>query len=199
MAHGGAKTPMVFAVMSPDGTSAGDPDETRRASIRDELRRLEESAMYSAQNQFEQAKQWRSINLTLGLPASVLAAVAGATALADTAGRVPAGVLALASAAFGAVLTTINASHRMNQAASAANAYLEIQTATRQAREIDLPYWTIEEARSMLAELTARRDEQNKTAEPPSRRAYRKAQANITGGGQTYQVDKSQSNNSDPE
>jgi hypothetical protein len=119
----------------------------------------------------------------------VLAAVSGATALAATAGRVAAGVLALASAAFGGVLTTLNASHRINQAASAANAYLEIQTAARQAREIDLPGSDLDEARSALAELAARRDEQNKTAEVPNRRAYRKAKKNIDAGGQTYEAD----------
>ena len=145
--------------------------------------------MYSAQGQFEQAKQWRMINLFLGVPASGLAAISGVTALAATAGRIAAGVLALAAAAFGGVLTTINAAHRMNQASAAANAYLEIQTAARQAREIDLPEISIEEARAALAELTARRDEQNKTAEPPSRRAYKKASRNIRQGGQKYEID----------
>jgi len=164
-------------------------DTHRRTAIEAELKRIEESAMYSAQIQFEQTKQWRGVNLALGLPASVLAAVSGATALAATTGRVIAGILALASAAFGAVLTTLNASHRMNQAAAAANAYLEIQSAARQAREIDLPYWQIDEARSALAELTARRDEQNKTAEVPNKRSYKRAQKNISGGGQTYAVD----------
>ncbi len=139
--------------------------------------------------QFEQTKLWRSVNLGLGLPASMLAAISGATALASATGRLTAGVLALAATGFGAALTTVNASHLMNQAASAAKAYLEIQTAARQAREIDLPVLSIEEARTTLAELTARRDEQNKTAEPPGRRAYRRAKANITGGGQTYAAD----------
>lgn len=161
----------------------------RRKAIEDELHRLEESAMYSAQIQFEAAKQWRGMNLVLGLPASVLAAVAGATALADTTSQLVAGALALASAGFGAVLTTINAAHRMNQSASAANAYLEIQTAARQARLIDLPYQPIDEARARLTELTARRDEQNKTVEPPNRRAYRKGSKNISAGGQEYEID----------
>jgi len=168
-------------------------EDRRRKAIQDELKKLEESAMYSAQMQFEQTKQWRGVNLSLGLPASILAAVSGATALASTTGRITAGILALAAAGFGAILTTINASHRMNQAAAAANAYLEIQTATRQAREIDLPDWPLDEARSALAELTARRDEQNKTAEPPNRRSYRRAKANIEAGGQTYTVDGARS------
>jgi hypothetical protein len=167
----------------------GSAGHARRVAISAELTRLEESALYSAQNQFEQAKQWRGINLVLGVPASVLAAVSGATALATTAGRLWAGVLGLTAAAFGAVLTTVNASHRTNQAASAANAYLEIQTAARQARLVDLPTMELDEARAQLAELTARRDEQNKTAEPPNRLARRRAQRNISGGGQTYAVD----------
>ncbi|MDX5568430.1 SLATT domain-containing protein [Streptomyces sp. ID05-04B] len=165
-------------------------DTERRKAIESELKRLEESAMYSAQIQFEQTKQWRGVNLALGVPATLLAAISGTAALVNTSGRIAAGICALASAAFGAILTTVNASHRMNQAAAAANAYLEIQTATRQAREIDLPYWTADEARSALAELTARRDEQNKTAEVPNRRSYKKAQKNIEGGGQTYAVDE---------
>jgi hypothetical protein len=171
-------------------TAESERDAERRMQIHLELQRLEENSMYSAQTQFEHAKQWRAVNLILGLPASVLAALAGATALASTAGRIVAGVLALAAAGFGAILTTINASHRTNQASAAANAYLEIQGAARQARTVDLPYETVEEARAALAELTARRDEQNRTAEVPSRRAYKKAKRNIESGSQSYSVDR---------
>ncbi|MFI8085293.1 SLATT domain-containing protein [Kitasatospora sp. NPDC086009] len=167
----------------------GSSEARRRKAIEDELKRLEESAMYSAQMQFELTKHWRGVNLSLGLPAALLAALSGTAALVSTAGRIPAGILALASAGLGAILTTVNASHRMNQAAAAANAYLEIQTAARQAREVDLPDWPLDDARNALAELTARRDEQNKTAEPPNKRAYKRAQANLDAGGQTYAVD----------
>src|SRR3954462_6221857 len=121
--------------MERDGTTAdAAADARRRQAIEDELRRLEESAMYSAQIQFEQAKRWRGVNLMLGIPASALAAVSGATALASTTGRVAAGIIALVAAGFGGILTTVNASHRTTQASAAANAYLEIQTAARQAR-----------------------------------------------------------------
>ncbi|GAA1723118.1 hypothetical protein GCM10009765_83850 [Fodinicola feengrottensis] len=164
-------------------------DAERRRALDEEFQRLEESAMYSAQNQFEVAKQWRGVNLMLGLPASVLAAVSGATALASTTGRLWAGLLALAAAAFGAILTTINASHRTNQAAAAANAYLAIQTAARQARLLDLHSSDLDDARNTLAEITARRDEQNKTAEPPNKWARRRAQKSIGSGGQTYGID----------
>ena len=165
------------------------PDDERRREIRDELSRLEESATYSSQAQFEQAKHWRKVNYWLGIPATALAAAAGGTALATTTNHYVAGVMALLSAGLGAVLTTVNASHHMNQATSAANAYLEIETAARQFRQIDLPVVAIDDARQQLAELTARRDEQNKTAEPPGPRAIGKARANIKSGGQTYAVD----------
>lgn len=183
-------TPAAYRPGMTPQPAEDESEQQRRAEIASELQRLEESARSSAQNQFEQAKQWRGINLLLGVPASVLAAVSGATALASTAGRFWAGVMALAAAAFGAVLTTVNASHRTSQASSAANAYLEIQTAARQARLIDLPHLPRDEARAELAELTARRDEQNKTAEPPNRFAYRRAKKNLQAGGQDYEVDR---------
>jgi hypothetical protein len=167
-----------------------DSDARRRHAIGAELRRIEESAMYSAQCQFEETKRWRAVHLLLGVPATLLAAVAGTTALVDSTGRTAAGILALISSGLGAVLTTVNAPQRTAHAAASANAYLEIQTAARQHREIDLEHWTPEEARRAVAGLTARRDEQNATAEVPGRRAYRKAQANLRAGTQTYAVDE---------
>lgn len=169
---------------------AADPGP-RRAAIADELRRLEESAMYSAQTQFETAKHWRSVHLMMGIPTSLLAAVAGTTALVESTGRIAAGILALVSAGLGAIMTTVNAPQRMTHATSCANAYLEVQTAARQTRTVDLHVLPADEARSVLAELTARRDEQNRAADPPSPRAYRRAQVNIARGGQTYAVDGS--------
>ncbi|MEK9520475.1 SLATT domain-containing protein [Streptomyces sp. NPDC087908] len=180
-----------------DGTAASgadsDSDGRRRRSLDAEFRRLEESAMWSAQCQFEEGKRWRATHWLLGLPATLLAAIAGTTALVESTGATAAGILALLSAGLGAVLTTVNAPQRATQAITAANAYLAIQTAARQHREIDLPDWTPVEAREALAALTARRDEQNATADPPSRRAYRKARANMGAGGQTYAVDRTSS------
>jgi hypothetical protein len=56
-------------------------DAERRQAIERELRRLEESAEYSAQSQFEQTKQWHGVNLLLGLPteADLAAAVERST------------------------------------------------------------------------------------------------------------------------
>ncbi|WP_234323211.1 SLATT domain-containing protein [Streptomyces bikiniensis] len=175
------------------GASApgADGGASRRQALDAEFRRLEESAMWSAQCQFEEGKRWRATHWALGLPATLLAAVAGTTALVESTGATAAGILALLSAGLGAVLTTVNAPQRASQAVAAANVYLSIQTAARQHREIDLPDWSPAEAREALAALTARRDEQNAGVDPPSRRAYRKARANLDAGGQTYAVDGS--------
>lgn len=175
---------------SPPMGPGSERDTSQRAALRDELSRIEESTKWSAQMQFEATKLWRGVNLALGIPASVLAALAGATALATSTGRVAAGIVALSAAGLGAVLTTINAGDRMNRAASAANAYLEIQTAARQLSNIDLPNLELDEARAALSELTARRDEQNRVAEPPSSRLYKRAAATLKSGGQSYDVDE---------
>ncbi|MPZ91860.1 MAG: SLATT domain-containing protein [Actinobacteria bacterium] len=156
-----------------------------------EVDRLHESAMWSSQAQFEQMKLWRSMNMLLGVPAAVLAAVSGGTGLAaDQATTVPS-VLALLAAGFGAGLTTLNPSRRVSQAQASANAYLELQTEARQLLTIDSAVSSREDARDRLATLTARRDEVNKTADPPSLYARWRADRNIGRGGQTYEADTS--------
>lgn len=172
-------------------------DGARRRAIRDELARIEERTKWSAQGQLEQAKTWRAINIWLGAPTAAASAIAGALVLASQELNIFGGVLALVAAASGAVLTTVNASSRANRASAAGNAYLEIQSTARQVREVDLPWATdLDETRQILSELSARVDEQNKTAEPISRSAYRKARKNIEGGGQTYAVDEARAEES---
>jgi hypothetical protein len=164
-------------------------DELR--PIAEEAHRIHESALWSAQGQFEQMKLWRAMNMLLGVPAAVLAAIAGGAGLAATEATNGPGVLALISAGFGAALTTLNPSRRVGQAQASANAYLEIQTAARQFMAIRLPKLGHDEAMDDLAILTARRDEINKTADPVNTYAYWRAKRNISkSGGQNYQVDE---------
>lgn len=160
--------------------------------IADEVHRIHESVLWSAQVQFEQMKFWRAMNSVFGVPAAVLAAVAGGTGLAaDEATSVP-GVLALLAAGFGAALTALNPSRRVSQAQAAANAYLELQTAARQLLLIDLAPMPAVEAREHLTNLTARRDEVNRTADPPGYYAYWRASRNIKKGRQSHDADKSE-------
>ncbi|WP_369028999.1 SLATT domain-containing protein [Streptomyces adonidis] len=164
------------------------PDSHR--AIAEEAERIHESALFSAQGQFEQAKLWRLINLIIGVPAAILGAIAGGTSLAGSEwGNWP-GYLALTAAALTATLTTVNASRRMTQAQSSGNAYLQLQTQARQFLAIDLVDMPKEDARTILQNLTNSRDELNKTADPPGRIAYWRAKRNISRGGQRYAVDR---------
>jgi hypothetical protein len=165
--------------------------------IGEEVDRIHESVLWSAQGQFEQMKLWRSMNMVLGTPAAVLAAVSGGTGLAAEQVTSGPAILALLAAGFGAALTTLNPSRRVAQAQASANAYLEIQTSARQLLTVDLKGLGQDEARERLNVLTAQRNEVNRTADPPSRYANWRARKNVEMGGQTYEVDqKSGENNS---
>ncbi|MBC7592551.1 MAG: SLATT domain-containing protein [Kineosporiaceae bacterium] len=160
-------------------------ESVQRKALLHVLSDVENRTMWSAQGQFEQAKGWQKLNLWLGSLAAGSAAVSGALVLSSSGLDILGGVLALFAAAGGAVLTVVNASQRATAAAAAANAYLEIQNAARRARLVDTPWMDIEEGRAILQGLADRMDEQNRSAEPISPRAYRKAGRNIRAGGQS--------------
>ncbi|MEY7975262.1 SLATT domain-containing protein [Streptomyces pilosus] len=170
-----------------------DEETDGRNSIRFELSRIEESCTYSAQGQFEAAKMWRKANLFLGSAAAVLSAVAGSTVLASDGFRLVVGALALGAAFIGAVVTTVNPSHRETQATEAAKSYQVIQATARQAREIDLTHATYAEARAELAHLTDRWQAANQAAPPIPKRAYERARRNIDAGGQSFAIDEGNS------
>ncbi len=145
--------------------------------------------MLSGQAQFEQAKYWRAVNLAVGVPASGLAAVAGATALASTTGRVAAGIIALVAAGLSGVATTLNAAQRHEQSQASGNLYLSLQSDARIARESDLAHLDFPDAREVLAGLRERQDDINHSSAAPARFAYHRAKRNVARGGQRYAVD----------
>jgi len=154
--------------------------------IEAELRRIEEASEHSAQSQFSQAKFWRGVNVLLGMPAAILAAVAGATALYTTAGRLVAAILALLAAGLGAVQTTLNAARRHEQAHKSANDYLALQNDARVLREVDLRQQERQEAREALELLAGRRTELNEAADIPAFFAYWAGRRNIEKGRTKY-------------
>lgn len=146
--------------------------------------------MYSSQTQFSSSKFWRGLNLALGVPAAALAAIAGATGLAQTASAKTAAVIALIAAALTAVMTTLNAAARAEQSRAAANAYLALLGAARILRTIDLPLLSREDARQRLGQLVERRNAINETAPVPAFLAYLLGRRNVEKGRQAYDVDK---------
>jgi hypothetical protein len=159
-------------------------------AIADELSRIEEAARVSAQAQFTSAKFWRGLNLTLGIPAAALAAVAGTTVLAEVISPDAGAAIALVVAALTAVMTTLNAAQRAEQSMVAATTYLALQGEARVVRSIDLDNLDEAAARARLEQLIERRNAVNKSAPPTSLLSYTLGKRNIAKGRQTYAVDE---------
>jgi hypothetical protein len=164
-------------------------DDSQRTEIADELRRLEEDATYASQSQFESSKFWRLWHWLLGIPAAILAAIAGFTGLASVAGRVPAAILALVAAVLGGLLTTVEPNKRVRQGQTAGVAYNEVRIGARQARLVDLPAAKLEDARSQLHELTEQKQQVDRVAEPPNTYAFWRARRNVEVGRLQHVVD----------
>lgn len=157
--------------------------------IAEEVHRLHESALWSAQTQFEQLKRWRGIHYWIGGLVAVFATLAGAGGLAKYHVWWLPPTLALVAASLGALITTINPAQKGAQSRAAATEYQQLQTEARQLLTVDLYSLSRDEARARLADLTGRRDALNKTAEPPGSVAYRNAKKRLSEGGQTYEQD----------
>lgn len=155
-----------------------------------EAARIEESAMYSAQTQFSSAKFWRGLNLALGVPAAVFAAVAGTVVLTELVSADVGAVIALAAAALTATMTTLDAAQRSEQSRIAANAFLALQGDARVLRTIDALVLDEGTARARLAELAERRNAISAAAPVPAYLAYRLGRHNIAKGRQSYSFPK---------
>jgi hypothetical protein len=161
----------------------------RRDELRKEAQRVEESARYSAQNQFEYSKTWRRVDRWLGGTAALFAAVAAAGGLSEVLSARWAGLVALAAAGLGAIASSLGAPKAKDRAHSSANALLALQQDARIFINVDLDQQPDDEAREQLRTLVARQQELNATAEIPSGRTWKRAKRNVEAGRQTYEVD----------
>lgn len=69
--------------------------DDQRVALAAEAALIEKNANYASEAQFEASNLWRTVQLWVTIPAAVLAAIAGGTALATTAGRLVAGCVAV--------------------------------------------------------------------------------------------------------
>ena len=99
-----------------------------------EAKRIEEDARFSSKGHFEAATAWDRWHLLIGLPTSIVAAIAGVSALSDL--PVLAGILALLVATTSAVFTFLNPKERAAGHLRAGNAYKALQNDARIFREI---------------------------------------------------------------
>lgn len=117
---------------------------------------LEAEADRQAQQWGRRAGRYNGLYVLLGLPATVLAAVAGVTALASTAGRLVAGVVALMSAALSASATFLDSAQKRDQAARLHAEWENLYNEMRLSRWTELASFTTDSGYSRLTAFAAR-------------------------------------------
>jgi len=154
-----------------------------------EARRIEEDSEHSAKGHFNAADRWSRYHLAVGLPAAILAAIAGGTAFNDMPEL--AGSLAILSTALTTILTFLKPSERAENHKSVAGQYLALRNQTRIFREIDLTEEGFNDlTKKRLIGLATHRDELNQSSPNTSRKDYELAKADIDSGFSQYKADK---------
>lgn len=154
-----------------------------------EARRIEEDAEHSAKGNFNAADRWGGYHLRIGLPAAVLAAIAGGSAFADS--PVVTSALAVLSTALITVLTFLKPSEHSANHKAVADQYLKLRNRARMFREIELSGdMELDAAKARLVELADVREELNQASPGISRQDYEKAKTDVDEGRSQYRVDK---------
>lgn len=165
-------------------------EQVQRQALRDEASRIHESAVYSAQGQFEAAKFWRKFHWTLGGLTALLSSAAAVLTFATDL-QVLSGVLAIVAAVVVAVLTGVRPGTLAERAQSTANGYTALRNDVRRFRDIRVAADPLEDLRDALEALASRAAELDASADPILRRHYARSKVNIErDGGQAFEVDK---------
>lgn len=167
--------------------SSPEPSPLRKA-IRTECARLEEDALFSARGHFEASRTWGRVHLLIGIPSSVIAALAGISAFNEL--PEVAGALAVLVAALTAVSTFLNPSEKSQSFHAAGAAFNSVRSKARILREVtSLTDAADSSLAAQLADLTAHKDELNQKSPPIPRSAFERARKGIEAGEASYKAD----------
>ena len=165
--------------------------EPQRAAIHAEVARVHESAVFSAQGQFEAAKAWRTLHWTLGVLTAGLSTLAAVLTFATDA-QVASGILAVVAAIAAALLTSSRPDKLAERAVARGNDYTTLRNDARRVLHVQVPSDEISVLREALDGLAERASDLDHTSDPIPRFAYNKAKRNIDrDGGQQFEVDAS--------
>ncbi len=160
--------------------------------IGQECSRLEEDAVHSSKAHLATAARWSTVHLFLGIPSTLVAALAGVSALQQN--TQVAAVLALTAAVLTGISTFLNPERRASSHLAAGSRYLELRNKTRLFRSVQLG--DIQEpgvATEKLVALCTRRDELNSDSPQIPRWAFKKAKKGIVTGEASYESESSAS------
>lgn len=173
-------------------TTAESPVTKTREQVVSEAKRIEEDALYSSKGHFFAAERWAAFHLWIGLPTTVLAAVAAASAFARfDSSQVAAGTIAIAVAALTAVTTFVNPRENASAHLTAGNKYDALMNKTRIFWTIDA--WLRDSDGVLSAEVKALSLEKERlNADCPQIPgwAYKRAKKGIEAGEALHAVDK---------
>lgn len=152
-----AVVPKASAVSAPPEPAAPYL-ERHRYAVRSQLSQIVNRANREAGVASGRARAWSSLYFLVGLSAAILAAVAGATALASTAGRVPAGIIALISAGLTAAATFLDSTTRQTSSENLAAGWQVLANDAESNLVVDLENdeWVVQESRVQLQDLAVR-------------------------------------------
>lgn len=153
-----------------------------------EADRIEEDCTYSAKGHFESARIWGRWNLGVGIPAAVLAALAGLSGFQYQAEL--AGGLAVFSGALAALLTFLKPSERASGHQKAGALYNSVKNRARFFREVDLTSGAKTAVlRKRLRQLAEERNALSEASPEILRPAFERARKGIESGEATYRAD----------
>lgn len=160
-----------------------------KEKIAAEARRIEEDTEHSAKGQYNAADRWAKYHLCIGLPAAIIAALAGGSAFNDMPNL--AGFLAILSTALTTVLTFLKPSERAESHKAVAGSYLSLRNKTRIFREIELvDSEDVDSLKARVMAFSEERDGLNLSSPGITRGDYEKAKKDIDEGRSIHQVDK---------
>lgn len=164
-------------------------DQSWISALRREAERLEEDATYSSKGHFNAEDTWVRRNYWLGVPATALAAVAGA-ALIKSHPDV-ASVFTLVASLLTGLMTFLKPNERAAMHRAAGGQFLALRNDARFFREVELLQTDrVNELPERLKALSAMRNELNQKSPSIPRRAFVAARKGIVEGEATHKVDK---------
>lgn len=154
-----------------------------------EAERIEEDSIHSAKGHFNTANIWRRRHYWLGVPATILGALAGAAIVKHY--LEIASLLSLAATILTGLVTFLKPTERAAEHKTAGDQYLALRNDTRLFREIELlePEDT-ESLGDKIRALSQRRNELNQGSPEIPRKAFEKARKGIAEGENYYKADK---------
>ena len=178
--------------MSTQTTTSETIFSQRKEEVIKEAKRIEESSLYSSKSHFTVATFWRRLHFYLGLPATLLAAVAAASAFSQfDSGNSARGWISIGVAVLSGFSTFLNPNEKAASHFAAGNNFSALQSKAR-------IFWTIDcrgdESDQVIAnrlkDLVEEKNELNRKSPPIPRFAYITARKGIEAGEANYQVDK---------